>query len=332
MKWSFSHAKTFRKCQLQWYLGTRFASAVAKKDPLQREAYLLSKLQSVFAWRGNLVDKIISEHVIPAFSQKRPLTTKQVLVLARHFFDKQLTFARARRWREQEMTAEKAGPAYAALYGIEYDIDLSEELKQAWNDVEQALRNFLEMHELLSELRIAVKLIPQRNLSFDHFGVTVKARPDLLAFFRDEPPMIVDWKVHSFAQHDYRLQLAVYALALKRSKAHNDFDFPSYLSPYSAADVRLIEAQLLTQQLREHSLIDDDFDEIENYISDSSTQMLLVVGDDEDVEDEDMFGELSTAYHPEICERCNFRRFCWERTFVKQEVKCPVSKQMSFLY
>ncbi len=329
MKWSFSHGKTFRKCQLQWYLASQFACATAKKNPLQREAYLLSKLQSVFAWRGNLVDEIISNHIVTALNQKRTPSLHQVLVLARQLFDEQLAFAQARRWREEGMTAKKADGAYAALRGVEYELDLSEELELAWRDVEQALRNLFEMKDLLAELQTAFRLIPQRNLSFDHFGVTVKARPDLLAFFRDKPPLIVDWKVHSFGQHDYRLQLAVYALTLKRSKAHNDFDFPSHLSPYSVTDIRLLEAQLLTRQQREYQLTDSDIEEVENHISASSSQMLLAIGDEDD---EEIFRELSMSSRPEVCAGCNFRKLCWERALFKQEVKCPDSKQMSFQY
>jgi hypothetical protein len=329
MKWSFSHSKTFRKCQLQWYLATRFSCANAKKNPLQRESYLLSKLQSVFAWRGNLVDTIISERVVPALSNKSAVSVEQALAWARRLFDEQLAFARARRWREDGMTVEKAGGAYAALHGVEYGYDISEEIERAWEDVKSALGNFLGMDDLMAELSTAVRLIPQRNLSYDLFGVTVKARPDLIAFFDDKPPLIVDWKVHTYAQHDYRLQLAVYALVLKNSKAHSDFDFPLHLSPYSVTDVRLLEAQLLTGYRRYYQLSDGDIDDVENYIGASSAQMLLLGEGDAG---EDVFPELGLAVRPETCERCNFRRFCWEGTLSKKEATCLVSKQTSFLF
>jgi hypothetical protein len=329
MKWSFSHSKTFRKCQLQWYLATHFACANAKKNPLQREAYLLSKLQSVFAWRGGLVDTIISDKVVPALSSNSAVGVEQALAWARRLFDEQLAFAQTRRWREDGMTVDKASGAYAALHGVEYGYDISEEIDQAWKDVKSALGNLLRMGELMAELKTAVRLIPQRNLSFDLFGVTVKARPDLIAFFDDRPPLIVDWKVHTYAQHDYRLQLAVYALVLKNSKAHSDFDFPLHMSPYSITDIRLLEAQLLTGYMREYQLSDGDIDDVENYIGASSAQMLLLSEADAG---EEVFPELGIAAHPEICQRCNFRRFCWEGTLSKKEATCPVSKQTSFLF
>ena len=65
MFWSISESRTFKRCQRQWYYKNLLASPTAK-DPLRHTAYLLGKLQSISAWRGNLVDAVISETVLPA--------------------------------------------------------------------------------------------------------------------------------------------------------------------------------------------------------------------------------------------------------------------------
>jgi hypothetical protein len=69
MIWSYSAAKTFRQCQLQWFLKTKVANAKAK-DPLRREVYLLSKLQSIWAWRGRVVDQLLGTEIVKALDSR----------------------------------------------------------------------------------------------------------------------------------------------------------------------------------------------------------------------------------------------------------------------
>lgn len=71
MIWSFSDSRTFDRCQRQWYFGEVVANAVAKA-PVRHEAYLLSKLQSVSAWRGQVVDSTIGSVLVPALNERRP--------------------------------------------------------------------------------------------------------------------------------------------------------------------------------------------------------------------------------------------------------------------
>ena len=67
------------------------------------------------------------------------------------------------------------------------------EVKQ--DEIEQALTNLFAMTGLLADLRKAEFLMAQRALQFKHGEVTVKAVPDLVAFYRDAPPLIVDWSM-----------------------------------------------------------------------------------------------------------------------------------------
>jgi hypothetical protein len=54
MIWSFSKSRIFRKCQRQWFYKGCRASA-RPNDPVRRAADLLSKLQILSAWRGQIV-------------------------------------------------------------------------------------------------------------------------------------------------------------------------------------------------------------------------------------------------------------------------------------
>ncbi|HJT29530.1 MAG TPA: PD-(D/E)XK nuclease family protein [Pyrinomonadaceae bacterium] len=326
LRWSFSHSRTFGRCPRQWFFATQLAKW-NRRDPLAREAFLLSKLQSVSAWRGSLVDGVICDEVIPALRTGAVVSRQRVLTAAKERFDRQLDFARNKRWREAGMTAQKAGNSYVALYALEYGEEIEAELETAWIEVEQALTHFLEMSELLRTLRKASQLIPQRSLLFRHSGVNVMARPDLIAIFRSGPPLIIDWKVHTFGAKDYRLQLALYAIALNRCRPHRDF--PIDLRSHSPQDIKLFEAQLLTKQLRPYCLTEQDIRNAENYISVTATRMWLAV---RSVSNEVItYNEMPVTIFPDTCQRCPFRSICWEEVSAKEH-SCQDLRRTSSLF
>lgn len=321
MIWSFSASKQFFRCQRKWYFKNCVASSQAKKDPMRREAYLLSKLDSVFAWRGKVVDKVIAEYVVGPLHFGRIPSQQHVLQQARTLFERQLAFAKANRLREPGITVSKAGDDFAALKDIEYEGVVSQSLiADAWDDVETALLNLFAMEELIEKLCAASLLIPQRPLVFSSSSltskpITVRAVPDLIAFFQDKPPLIVDWKVHSFGRIDYRLQLACYALALTRCKPHSDF--PALLSEYSSTDINLLEVQLLTNHQRPYTLTKDDIYELESYITETAMLMQLAISAPE--------GErltplgFPTTHYPETCASCSFPKICWEESIWEKD-------------
>lgn len=309
MIWSFSNNGTFRKCQRQWYFKNHVANARAR-DPFRREAYVLSKLQSIPAWRGTIVDQVISTYIIPTINRKQPLSRQAILQYAQRLFHNQLEFAQQKRVREPGMTQEKGGIAFAALHPIEYGDEVSKaDLSQAWKDIENALNNFLQMDELIAILRQANNLIAQRALSFSFDSISVRTVPDLIVFFRNEPPMIIDWKVHSFAMQNYRLQLASYAVGLTRCKPHKDF--PTSVSQYAPTEIRLLEAQLLTRVPRYYTLTDQDVEGVLSFIARSAREMTLVVQSEDDHVLTPF--DFSPALDADQCQRCPFRSLCWEQ-------------------
>ena len=243
IEWSFTGSKAFNKCQRQWFYRNFVANANAKKDPVRRESYILSKLQTVYSWRGHLVDRVISKEIVPLLERGGSPTPKAVIGVARELFEKQRAFAMSHRVREPEFT--KVDDSFAAFTAIEYGTGVSEDdLKRAWEEVEMALLNFLGMRELLDELRHAAKLMPQRTLNFSILNAKAEARPDLVALYAGRPPLIVDWKVHTFGTTDYRQQLAAYGLALERCPPHKDY--AGLWRSWLATQMRLLEVQLLT--------------------------------------------------------------------------------------
>src|SRR6185295_13156116 len=186
MMWSLSNARSFEKCQRQWFYKTHVANANATKNVCQREAYILSTLNSVDSWRGKIVDLVISNRIIRDLEFRRTLNSDDIFRYAKSVFDKQREFALLNRVREAGMSKTSAGENFAALYAIDYGSGVTnEEFARAWSDVEQALEAFLGMRELINKLRRAERLVAQRPLKFSVLDVQCRAVPDLIAFFKN---------------------------------------------------------------------------------------------------------------------------------------------------
>lgn len=308
MIWSVSDSKTFKRCQRQWYYKKFLANARAK-DAVRRKAYLLSKLQSISAWRGNVVDRVISEQFLLAVRVKRPISLAVVKQHARNIFHQQLSCARRHQLHDPAFSPSALGSAFSAFHCMEYEGRISEEeIDQAWTEVEVALGNLFEMHDLLSRLKSATYVIDQRALTFVHSGMTVRAVPDVIAFYDEAPPLIVDWKVHAFGLQDALFQLTTYALALTRCSPHRDF--PTTLGRWSARDVQLSEVQLLTNQIRQYSLSEEDLERTEAYIAESAVQMALASEGKKNLELQ--ASDFPATRSPDVCQRCPYRSLCWE--------------------
>lgn len=309
MIWSVSTAKTFERCQRQWFFKTHVASHRAKDD-LRRRAWRLSKLQSISAWRGNVVDQVLSQEVLPAFERNRPITVDRALTSALARFDRQLAIGQAHRLHEEGFSPSDLGDDFVAFHAIEYGgVIKDEDVERARAEVQRAIQSFFAMEELIARLRTADRLITQRALSFTHTDTTVRAVPDLIVFKKPHPPAIVDWKVHVFAWRDAWLQLAVYAAALARGTSHSDFPATA---PFTETDVGLLEVQLLTGALRRHRLTAEHMAQADEFIARSFESMLLATGG--------MNGKASTlsptdfpaTLYASACAGCPYRSMCWE--------------------
>jgi hypothetical protein len=308
MKWSLSGSKTFRRCQRQWFYKNCVANGVTK-DPVRRNIYLLGKLQTIAGWRGSIVDHAIETGVVPALQSGRLPDYDALMARARRLYDLQLATALEHPLRQPDRTVKSWGDAYAAFHSVEYgDGPSGEALERAWQEIEIALRNLCDMRGLLDRLRGASQLVAQRSLQYQAYGLTVMAVPDLIAFYANEPPAIVDWKAHAVGTMDASIQLGLYALALKSCQPHRDF--PASLSGWPIGSIRLVEVQLLLNRMRRHELDDDDRDAVKAYVADSATSMLMVVNGRQAA---DLVGDdFSTAAFDHVCERCSFRKACWE--------------------
>lgn len=311
MIYSFSEGRMFRKCQRYWFYGKRLASATSK-DPLRREAYLLGKLQSIHGWRGRIVDQVIEKIVVPCLQRRTQITLQTALQGAKTIFDSQLDFALKRKIFEPGFKASAHEDDLAALFGIEYrQPPTADEIEKARSEITTALSNLFQSpqyQDIRNSIKSAYRIVAQCPITFPYAGATVRAVPDLICLFRGSPPLIIDWKVHMFGTHDYYQQLVCYAITLTSCGPHKSL--PSDLRSCAAHDVRLVEAQLLTNEARPHVIDQDDVLEVENRMASEIHEMLMAVDGRESKELNP--DDFPTTTRLGACATCNFRKLCWE--------------------
>lgn len=310
MIWSFSADRTFRHCQRWWFYKNSFGNGNAKKVRQRREAYVLSKLQTIGAIRGDVVDDVLSVRLIPALNRGFIPDCDQLVKMALSMFDRRMTVVREHRLEEYVANGTKLPDDFTILFDVEYGDGIDEDkVEEARAEVEKAVKNLYELSDVLDELRGSSYVISQRALTYRVADFSVKAVPDVIAFYDDAPPVVLDWKVHFFGNADAAKQLASYSLALCKVDPHRDFPFAA--EGFPAEETRLLEAQLLTPELREHEFSANEHASLEEHIAVRAEEMNLAVAGRKKASD---FApeDFSPAYEPRQCQRCPFKRLCWE--------------------
>ncbi len=313
MEWSITKSKMFLKCQRKWYYYAIMANP-RSNDPLRKEVYHLKQLQSIFAWRGSLVDSVIQQFIVPEIRKHNLPSEEKVLEYAFKLMENQIAFGKQKKHLCSEVIKSKAGD-YCAFYDLEYGEGLAEEdLQRAKDDVAVSLKNLVHSDFLKDIVASNLYAIAQRELIFQlDQDIKVSCTPDMIVFFKDRPPLIVDWKVHAFGNTEAWLQLGIYAIALCKAKPHKDFPNGWERSP---SNIRVIEFQLLKNSQREYSITPEDVVDIEDYAYESSLQMKRVVNGKKYPELDASF--FQTARSPSDCEKCQFRKLCWRNTPVRK--------------
>lgn len=308
MSASYSEVRQFHACQRKWFFKNRYASWNAK-DPMRREAFVLSKLQSLSAWRGSLVDSVISEFLIPGLqSRSSRCSLGDTLRAARTRFVEQRGFALAHRVRETGMRVSHNRAAFAAWHDVEYGSPPSDEtLDRLWNEIELALRNAYAMEEIFSTL-YQCKVVAQPRLFYQSDTFKLAANPDVVAFDLARVVRIIDWKVHFFGLHSAKQQLALYAGVLNRGSPTYSYPFDPRSLPVES--YVLTEVQLLQGKVYNYAVTEDDVDEVFDDVFGGVQTMQLAVRDEStNLKAREEF--LVTRW-PEYCERCSFKKLCIE--------------------
>jgi len=310
MRWSLSASKVFSQCPKKWYYEALFADSKTK-EPLRKEAYVLKHLQSVYSWRGKLVDQVITRFVVPKLNRHEQIDIDEVLAYASWLTEAQLTFAKTQLYRNNGTNRTKPSMCnYCALFELEYNGGLADEaIEQAKDEAKSALFNVLNSRLFYEIIEDGLHLIAQRTLQFPFAGVNVKCTPDLIVFFRSKPPTIIDWKVEAPKHKEHWLQLGLYGFALSRVMPHKDFPVEWRTTLKNPTKIDLLEFQLLRNQELHYCLTQDDVIDIEDYIYMSSMRMRQMINGNS--KPEVIVNLLPTARSPRICAICKFRKICW---------------------
>lgn len=303
MTWSPSMHKTLNRCTRQWYFKHKAAHSLAKNDPERIEITRLSKLKTIQAWRGGIVDQIISELIIQRIRRKEDLSATKILLTARKVFDKQFLLA----------TGHSMGNGFKPEFSFvdfEYGRVITEDIKgESWREIELAINNFLNDEALIQELRGAEMLLPQWVLQFQHDGVNVKAIPDLIAFSSVSAPKIYDWKVHTEGIHANEMQLLSYAVALTRARPQDRY--AEYLLGINPSEIALTEVQLIADGVghkRSYQANEENVKRVEDLIS---SNMLKIHGMGGDLKYAKIqASDFETTDFPGTCKNCPFQKPC----------------------
>ncbi len=303
MNWSISKAKLFSKCQRRWFYSEIMASKYGK-DIHRNEAYILKQLGSIHSWRGKLVDYVIERLLVPKFNEKMLPPFNEIESLVSELMEKQFKFAKEKKYRDPKLTKKEAGDNYCALREIEWADELdSESLNIIKQQVLVSLKNLLKSKLMKKFLAPDTILVAQKSLNFKIKGVNIISRPDLILYFKDKPPLIIDWKAYYHGTENARMQLGVYSIALAECVATDP-----YLKPMDdPTEIRLIEYQLLKNFQREYKLSMSDVDEIKQYINDS-LQKMLKLSEHNNYHEFDI-KQFEKTITPE-CKYCNFKTLC----------------------
>ena len=310
MIWSISTYKEFQWCQRKWFLNKKVASR-SPKDSYRRKVYLLSKLENIAAWRGKIVDYTISECVIPKLNNGSEIKSSEVYDFAKKVSRARYEFAKKNKFKERDLKKSDHEYDYSAIYDFEYTNstdDLTNKFTNAWNEIYIALTNFLNNATLINKLNSANYLIKQRNLTFTFHDTTIKAVPDLIAFYENGPPHIFDWKVHYFGTKTYSEQLMLYAIALKSCNPHRDFQ--TDLTSYSIQDISLTEYQLLKNLIRNYNITEYHIEAINDFLA-NGLQMMKRKGFDEKYENLNI-EDFEKTQNLDACITCQFKKICRE--------------------
>jgi len=297
MNWSISGSQMFKQCPRKWF----YSSIVSKnpKDSLQHETKILKNLQSIYAWRGKLVDDVISFYAIPKLNKKEKLYEQNLV-------DYGIDKARKEFNEILNNDDEKVSPFIELENFGKIDNQIIETL---FSEIEISLRNFTRSQFIKEFYETGLQIYPQRNLHFKNDYVHVYCRLDAICVYESKPPIIVDWKVKTNSYLDHKKQLATYAYVLSKTSPHKGMEklWENYFT--KPTELELLEFQLLHGRERYYSFSKEDLLDIEDFIFESANSMLQLL--DNRKYPSILPKDVPTTSYPSNCERCQFKRVCW---------------------
>ena len=304
MNWSVSSGQMFKQCPRKWFF-SNIAYSTSPKDELQREIKFLKKLQTIQTWRGKLVDEVITEYAIPILNKKEMIYEQNIVEYGKERAAKELRLA-----IDHAKGKETQGEVIALLE-LENNREIDQSLLETtYSEIDTSLRNFVKSNFVKEFLQHGRRIIAQRPLQYNNGEILIKCKPDAIVLYNDRNAVIVDWKVKAFSHLDHKKQLAIYAYVISKVNPHNDLKdvWNIYFSDPTKID--LLEFQLLHGRERFYNFSQSDITEIEDFIYLSSNDMIQLTSGKR--YPNILPSQIPTTEQPGNCQRCQFKRICWE--------------------
>lgn len=310
MKWTYSESNVFRQCRRKFFLGEVLPTH-HHTNALRRKAFELKNTLNLKMWAGTVVDKYLSNELIPAIKQNQPLDFD-------HFAEEAVGLAKAQfNFSAQGLyhttTKEAAGIVYCIL-----DIHESAQpytpgdLDKVYATIRQSIVNIPHIRMpngqlLLDYLQQAFSLYPDVTTRHTQIeGAFVAPQIDLLAYVQGKP-VVFDWKVSLSETSDYSRQLIIIGLTILRHRNLIKRD----KRPYQHSDIRLLEVNLIQEggYVREHVFTQERANEILDDINLSSWDIRQLTQDrlPSAIPITDFPGNEHGGY---ICDTCPFYALC----------------------
>ena len=303
-KWSISAHNCFQRCQRQYFFRYIMAHHNAKDDR-RREAYLRKQLSSLDAWKGRLIHLALEKYFTPSLQQGELISCTELLQKTIVLGKRQFKFSQQKKYSQAGVTKANSGDRYLALKLHEDKIELKkQDLETVFLEIQQCYQNLYADRELIDFLVDKADWYETEfRLSFKFNGVTIIGQPDLLIGYQENKICVIDWKTGKSKIGDYSTQLYLYALAVVNSIRWSD---------YNLQDLLLVEANLLQNKFEQHSLDRSQELKIENFLSDSISDIQAVTGNHK--YNLNALKNYSYANSPVACQYCNFRHLCQSLT------------------
>lgn len=301
MNWSVSTTKIFQSCPRKYYYQQILAKGDSE-DSRVRESSQLKQLNNLYAWRGSLVDGVISRFVVPKINRRDSLDEEHIIAYTKDLMRPDFELLRS----VADNNFNTNQPEKSKFFEIEYGLNISHDLiNKIESEIITALKNMLHSKLLFNIIEDKSYLVAQRTLRFSTNDIKVSCTPDLIVFPRNDIPKIIDWKVEAI-HREHWLQLGIYGVALSKIEPHKDFPSKWHEFIKDPKKIQLIESQLLRNKEQRYTITDDDIVDIEDYIHVTANQMSKLIGDGTiDI------NQFPTTNDPQICQRCQYKKICW---------------------
>ncbi len=291
--WSKTRDEVFQICPRQYYFRYYGHWGGWDQDAPERtrQIYILRNLKNRYMWAGEKVHECI-QHTLRNLQRGIPiLDVDRIVSITLNRMREEFRSSRERRYLIH--------PKTCALFEHEYEAEVDDaEWKRVAESVEACLRNFYgsEVFSMLRELPREKWLEVENFSSFYLEGIKVWAVIDC-SFRTDDGATIIDWKTGRGPESDISLQLACYGMY-----AVNQWGF-------DAEQVKLVEYNLLTDQIAEFSISPGEIENARAYIRGSVADMqsLLIEIEKNVPKPEGFFEKVKDE---KIRNRCNFRKVC----------------------